>query len=216
MIFGNGRSLATVMIWIAFFMCLLMVNGVTTWLPNLMITAGYALDSSLTFMIVLNLGAIIGTLSLGRLADRIGTKRVLVPMFVIAAVSLVLLGMRAEIVVLLLFVAVAGACTMGSQNISYAFVSQFYPSSVRSTALGLASGIGRAGAIVGPTFGGFLQTLDLPVQSTFLFFAVPGLIAAAAFACVPLTRSSAPAPPRRSNSDPKTPQPIAERASSHD
>lgn len=222
LIFGHGRGLATVMIWIAFFMCLLMVNGVTTWLPNLMMSAGYALDSSLTFMIVLNLGAIIGTLSLGRLADRIGTKRVLVPMFVIAAVSLVLLGVRADIVMLLLFVAVAGACTMGSQNISYAFVSQFYPSSVRSTALGLASGIGRAGAILGPTFGGFLQALDLPVQSTFLFFAVPGLIAAAAFACVPLARETTPSMRSKSNqaSNP-TPRPTTttstdERASAHD
>ncbi|WP_208094699.1 MFS transporter [Brevibacterium limosum] len=221
LIFGHGRGLATVMIWIAFFMCLLMVNGVTTWLPNLMMTAGYALDSSLTFMIVLNVGAIVGTLSLGRLADRIGTKRVLVPMFVIAAVSLVLLGVRADIVLLLLFVAIAGACTMGSQNISYAFVSQFYPSSVRSTALGLASGIGRAGAILGPTFGGFLQALELPVQSTFLFFAVPGLIAAAAFACVPLARATTP--PRRSDPDlaphrtvHPTTTPTDERASSHD
>lgn len=223
LIFGNGRGLATVMIWIAFFMCLLMVNGVTTWLPNLMMTAGYALDSSLTFMIVLNLGAIVGTLSLGRLADRIGTKRVLVPMFIIAAVSLVLLGMRVDIVLLLLFVAIAGACTMGSQNISYAFVSQFYPSSVRSTALGLASGIGRAGAILGPTFGGLLQALDLPVQSTFLFFAVPGLIAAAAFTCVPLTRKTTP-PPRLSDPNPTplpavhatTTTPTDERASTHD
>lgn len=206
LVFGNGRGVTTVMIWIAFFMCLLMVNGVTTWLPNLMMTAGYALDSSLTFMIVLNVGAIIGTMSLGRLADRVGTKRVLVPMFVIAAISLLLIGVRVDVVILLIFVAVAGACTMGSQNISYAFVSQYYPSSVRSTALGLASGVGRAGAILGPTFGGLLQAFDLPTQSTFLFFALPGLIAAAAFACVPLTRSK-----------PNSPQtPTHERVSTHD
>jgi len=186
-LFKNNRALGTIMIWIAFFMCLLMVNGLTVWLPGLMVKAGYPLGSSLTFLIVLNVGAIVGTLCLGRLADRWGVKKVLVPMFVIAAVSLTLLGFGNNLAVLLLIVAVTGACTMGAQNISYAFVSQYYPSFMRSTALGLASGVGRIGAIVGPTFGGILLTLNLPVQLNFLFFAVPGVIAALAFLMVPLT-----------------------------
>ena len=70
---------------------------------------------------------------------------------------------------------------MGAQNISYSFVSQYYPSFMRSTAIGLASGVGRMGAIVGPTFGGILLTLKLPVEMNFLFFAVPGVFAALAF-----------------------------------
>ena len=40
-----------------------------------MVDAGYALNSSLTFTIVLNVGAIVGTLVLGRLADAWGVKR---------------------------------------------------------------------------------------------------------------------------------------------
>ena len=46
-LFKNNRALGTVMIWIAFFMCLLMINGVSTWLPNLMFSAGYALKFQL-------------------------------------------------------------------------------------------------------------------------------------------------------------------------
>lgn len=188
-LFTNERALGTAMIWIAFFMCLLMVNGLTTWLPNLMVEAGYALGTSLTFMIVLNVGAIVGTLVLGKLADVWGVKRVLVPMFLIAAASLALLGFGDDMTVLLLLVAVTGACTMGAQNISYSFASQYYPSFMRSTAIGLASGVGRLGAIVGPTFGGVLLTLSLPVEMNFLFFAVLGVIAALAFLFVPLTRT---------------------------
>ncbi|HWL13110.1 MAG TPA: aromatic acid/H+ symport family MFS transporter, partial [Ureibacillus sp.] len=150
-LFKNKRALGTIMIWIAFFMCLLMVNGINTWLPNLMFSAGYALGSSLSFMIVLNVGAIIGTLILGSLADKFGAKRVLVPMFVMAAISLALLGFKSNMVILYLLVAIAGACTTGAQNISYSFVSQYYPSLMRSTAVGFASGIGRIGAIIGPT-----------------------------------------------------------------
>lgn len=185
-LFKNKRALGTIMIWIAFFMCLLMVNGINIWLPNLMFSAGYALRSSLSFMLVLNIGAIIGTLILGNLADKFGAKKVLVPMFVMAAISLILLGFKSNIVLLYTFVAIAGACTTGAQNIAYSFVTQYYPSLMRSTAVGFASGIGRIGAIIGPTFGGILIQMNLSIQMNFLAFAIPGLIAAIAFAFVPM------------------------------
>lgn len=190
-LFTNRRALGTIMIWLAFFMCLLMINGVSIWLPKLMVTAGYALNSSLTFMIVLNVGAIAGTLVLGKAADKWGVKRVLIPMFVVSALSLTLLGFGNNMAILLVLVFITGACTMGAQNISYSFVSQYYPSFMRSTAIGLASGVGRLGAIVGPTFGGVLLTMNLPVAMNFLFFAIPGLFAALAFTFVPLGRKAA-------------------------
>lgn len=194
-LFRNKRALATLMIWIAFFMCLLMVNGINTWLPNLMVTAGFALGSSLTFMVVLNIGAIVGTMVMGRVSDKVGVKVVLVPMFFISAVALTLLGFGGSMAILLALVFIAGACTMGAQNISYSFVSQYYPSFMRSTAIGMASGIGRIGAIVGPTFGGVLLTYELPVPAYFIAFAVPGVIAAIAFFFVPLAKKkNAPAP----------------------
>ena len=185
-LFVNNRALGTMMIWVAFFMCLLMINGITTWLPNLMFTAGYELGSSLTFVIVFNLGAIVGTLLLGHLADRIGVKRVLIPMFLISAIGMTLLGFKTNMILLYILVAITGACTMGAQNISYAFVSQYYPPLIRSTAVGFASGIGRVGGIIGPTFGGILLSLSLPLQMNFISFAIPGVIAALAFTFVPL------------------------------
>ncbi|WP_026196167.1 MFS transporter [Corynebacterium lubricantis] len=187
-LFKNRRALATLMIWVAFFMCLLMVNGLNTWLPGLMVDAGYALNSGLTFQAVMNVGAIVGTLVMGTVADKIGVKRVLVPMFAIAAASLILLGYGQSYLILLLLVFIAGACTMGPQNISYSFVSQYYPSHIRSTAIGMASGIGRLGAIVGPTFGGLLISWGASSQMNFLFFAIPGFIAAAAFLVVPIAK----------------------------
>ena len=189
-LFKNNRTLGTIMIWIAFFMCLLMINGVTTWLPNLMFNAGYALGSSIRFVIIFNVGAIIGTLILGSLADKWGVKKVLVPMFIISAISMTLLGFKTNMWILYVIVAITGACTMGAQNISYSFVSQYYPPLMRSTAVGFASGIGRIGGIVGPTFGGILLSLNLSIQMNFISFAIPGIIAAIAFSFVPLKLAS--------------------------
>lgn len=191
-LFTEGRALGTVMIWIAFFMCLLLLNGLTVWLPQLMVKSGYDLGSSLNFPIWQNIGAIIGTLLFGRLADRLGVKKVLVPMYIGAAISLALLGFGSGLWLLLALVAVTGASANGAQNLSYAFIAQYYPAFMRSTAIGLASAVGRIGAIFGPIFGGVLLTMNLSVPMNFVWFGLPGLFAALAFWFVPLTPKADP------------------------
>lgn len=177
-LFENGRSLSTVMFWIAFFMCLLMIYGLNTWLPKLMAEAGYPLGSSLTFLFVLNFGAIFGAVIGGWMADHWSPKKVLVLFYLLAGISLTLLGFKSNTFVLYVLVAIAGAATIGTQIIANAFVSVYYPTLMRSTAIGWALGVGRIGAIVGPTMGGILLSMKLPFQYNFLAFAIPGFIAA--------------------------------------
>jgi AAHS family benzoate transporter-like MFS transporter len=184
-LFKENRALSTFMFWIAFFSCLLMVYGLNTWLPKLMIEAGYALTSSLGFLIALQGGAIVGTLIIGRLCDKYGSKKMLVPMYASGAVALTLLGFGGNTFIIYLLVAIAGAATIGAQNIVQAYVSQYYPPYIRSTALGMASGIGRIGGMLGPLLGGFLLTVTLPIHLNFIAFAIPGLIATIALAIVP-------------------------------
>jgi MFS transporter, AAHS family, benzoate transport protein len=188
-LFKEKRALGTIMFWIAFFSCLLMVYGLNTWLPKLMIEAGYGLNSSLGFLIALQGGAIVGTLIIARLCDKYGSKKMLVPMYASGAIALTLLGFGGNTFVIYLLVAIAGAATIGAQNIVQAYVSQYYPPYIRSTALGVASGIGRMGGMIGPLLGGFLLSIALPIQMNFLAFAVPGVLAAIALSLVPNKRS---------------------------
>lgn len=183
-LFQQGRVRSTMMFWTAFFMCLLMVYALGSWLPQLMSMAGYALSSSLMFLMVLNIGAMAGAIGGGWLADRFHPRSVLVVFFLLAAVSLSLLGFENPMWVLYSLVAVAGATTIGSQILLYAYVAQFYPINIRSTGLGWASGIGRNGAIVGPLLGGGLMALAMPHHLNFIAFAIPGLIAAVAIGLV--------------------------------
>ena len=188
-LFKEKRALSTFMFWTAFFSCLLMVYGLNTWLPKLMIEAGYGLNSSLGFLIALQGGAIIGTLIIARLCDKYGSKKMLVPMYASGAIALTLLGFGGSTFVIYVLVAIAGAATIGAQNIVQAYVSQYYPPAIRSTALGMASGVGRMGGMIGPLLGGFLLSITLPIQMNFLAFAIPGVIAAVALALVPEKRS---------------------------
>ena len=172
-------------------MCLLMIYGINTWLPKFMESAGYGLESSLLFLFVLNFGAIFGAIGGGWLADKWNPKSVLILFYLFAALSLFLLGFKANMIVLLILVAMAGAATIGTQIIANAYVSQFYPSDMRSSGIGWSLGIGRLGAIAGPIMGGMLLTMNLPLNMNFLAFAIPGIIAAISIMLVQEKYSSA-------------------------
>ncbi len=186
-LFLNRRGFTTIMFWVAFFMCLLMVYALASWLPKLMIQAGYSLGASMLFLFALNIGGMIGAIGGGVLADKFHLKPVLTIMFVAGAIALILLGYNSPQIVLYTLIAIAGATTIGSQILLYTFVAQYYPTAVRTTAMGWASGIGRIGAIVGPILTGALLTLELTHQMNFLFIAIPGIIAAIAIFLVNLS-----------------------------
>ena len=188
-LFQQGRSFSTFMFWIAFFMCLLMVYALGSWLPKLMIQAGYSLGASMIFLFALNIGGMVGAIGGGALADRFHIKKVLSIMFMCGALALILLGFNSPQMVLYTLIAVAGAATIGSQILLYTFVAQYYPTTVRSTGMGWASGIGRIGAIVGPVLTGALLTMNLPHQMNFLVIAIPGVVAALAIFMVNLQAS---------------------------
>ncbi|ANQ27961.1 MFS transporter [Vibrio natriegens] len=191
-LFRDGRMFSTLMFWTAFFCCLLMVYALGSWLPKLMSVAGYGLSSSLMFLMILNVGAIIGAVGGGWLADRFSLRSVLVCFFILGSISLVMLGYNNPTWVLYTLVGIAGAATIGSQILLYAYVAQYYPTNIRSTGLGWASGVGRNGAIFGPMVGGTLLAMALPHQVNFLVLAVPGIIATISMILVDRNFSSKP------------------------
>lgn len=192
-LFRDGRALRTLMLWVAFFCCLLMVYALSSWLPKLMANAGYSLGSSLSFLMALNIGAVAGAVGGGLLGDRLNLPRVVAIFFVLAALSITLLGFNSPMPMLYGLIGLAGATTIGTQILLYACAAQFYDTAIRSTGLGWASGIGRNGAIVGPLLGGALLAIELPLQLNFMAFAVPGAIAALAMTVFAFSaRSKAP------------------------
>ncbi len=179
-LFTEKRALLTVMIWLTYGMSLLMLYGLNTWLPKFMNEAGFPLGSSLSFLLALNVGATVGAILMGWVADRWGVGKALILFFLIAFVTITSLGFATNVVLLYVLVAIAGAATVGTQNLTHSYTSQFYPVTMRSTALGWALGVGRIGGILGPTIGGILLTSSLTLQLNFLIFAIPGIIAASA------------------------------------
>src|SRR5690606_11833361 len=140
-LFTEKRGFSTVMFWIAAFMCLLVMYGLSTWLPKIMQNSGYPIGSSLVFLIVLNLGGVTGAIFAGKLCDKFGSRRVLLVFFALGFISLTALSFSPNQLLLYVMIFIAGATTTGTQINTNAYVSQYYPSGIRSTGVGWELGI---------------------------------------------------------------------------
>lgn len=184
-IFSGGYLAGTLAMFVASFMGLLLVYGLNSWLPTIMREAGYPLGAALTFLLILNVGAIAGLLVAGPVADRVGSRISCVAWFALATVFLFLLSVRLPVSVTYLVVAVTGFWVFSSQVLVYALVGKYYPTTGRATAMGWVAGIGRVGSICGPLMGGFLVGAGLALPWGFYAFALAGLIGAIAISVVP-------------------------------
>jgi len=183
----RGRFLAiSIALWVASFMGLLLVYGLNTWLPKIMEVAGYSTGDALGLLLALNLGAVTGLLIAGLISDARGNKPTVLVWFALAAVFLAGLSIKLESTVAV-YVAVflAGVFVFSAQVLVYAFVGHLYPPDVRGTALGLAAGVGRVGAIVGPFLGGALVTAGIAYPWGFYLFALAAVLAVVALSVVP-------------------------------
>jgi benzoate transport len=192
-LFHHGLGRSTIAFWVTSFMGLLLVYGLNTWLPQIMKSAGYQLGAALALLLVLNAGGVAGLLVAGRVSDRIGNRRATISWFAAAALFLALLSIKLPGVGIYVSVFLAGVFVFSSQVLVYAYVGHVYPASARGTAMGTASGVGRAGAISGPLIGGWLLTVGLAYPWGFYIFAVVAAIGAVCIALV--NRNPAPDEP---------------------
>ncbi|WP_199737768.1 MFS transporter [Falsigemmobacter faecalis] len=174
------RRLQTLAICATSFLGLILVYGLNTWLPQLMIAAGYDLAGGLRLLLLMNAGAIVGLLVSGRIGDRIGLKTATICWFAMGALLLAALSVKMAPWLLNPVVFLTGCIVFSAQVLVYAHTSAAHPEYLRAAALGWAAGIGRIGAIMGPLIGGTLVTFGIGHPWGFYVFAAIGALAAMA------------------------------------
>jgi MFS transporter, AAHS family, benzoate transport protein len=184
-LFADGRGPATVGIWLVNVCSLLTVFGVSTWLPQIMRTAGYGVSSAIGFLLLYSAGAVVGTLIAAALAERIGAKAMVLAGFGAAALALLVIATTPPTGVAMVLVALAGFGGLGTQNMLNDHVAGYYPAAARATGLGWALGIGRLGAIAGPSYGAAFLGAGSAVAASCLAFAGPALLGALVMAPLP-------------------------------
>ncbi len=176
-LFSKKYFVGTILITLIYICGLLTINGVNIWLPQVMNQNGYALGSSLTFSIVLNLGTLIGTILWAATVDKIGFKVLMPIIYVAGSLSLFCMGIKANLIILYMFVGLIGMFAFAAHSLMNSFASQYYPGEIRTTGVGLANATGRIGGMLGPIVGGMLLTANVSITTWFLAFAIPGVVA---------------------------------------
>lgn len=194
-LFTEGRALATVLLWVIFFVNLLILYFLVNWLPTVMTTAGVSLERAIVAIAVLNFGGVIGGFALSRLCDKVGPFMVLGLSYLLATVFVALIGQAVTSISLsLATIFFAGFFVIGAQFCANAVAAQFYPTAGRSAGVGWALGMGRIGSIVGPMIGGTMIAAGLTIDRLLLFSGLPAIVAAVCVIALPFVTTGRTAP----------------------
>ncbi|QXH36605.1 MFS transporter [Pseudomonas muyukensis] len=179
-LFRGGFARPTLLLWSTFFVSLILLYFMISWLPSLLQDSGLALNQANLVTSLFLFAGTLGAVCMAWCADRMVNKaRLLAGVLLGAALFSVLVGLNHDDPRWLVpCVFAAGFCIIGGQLTLNAFVSNFYPAQVRATGTGWALGVGRFGSILGPLLGSLLLTLHMPVEQIFYFCAVPALLGA--------------------------------------
>ena len=178
-LFREGRAKVTLLMWVVNFMNLLNLYFLSNWLPTIASSAGLAPSTAVLLGTALQVGGVAGTLLMGPVIDRAGFFKVLVPSFLLAALTIAMIGQPGvTLSVLFLVVIVTGFCIIGGQPAVNALAATYYPTALRSTGVGWSLGVGRVGSIVGPVLAGELIRRNWSNTDIFLAMAVPTVVSA--------------------------------------
>jgi AAHS family 3-hydroxyphenylpropionic acid transporter len=155
-LFADGRTPATLLLWLAFLPTLLILYLILNWLPTLVVANGLdravAPQASLAF----NFASVAGALMFGKLVDRVGGRWPLTIAYIGLIVSLILLSGSRGLNMTLILSGAAGFFLLGANYALYGVAATYYPTNVRGTGSGASVAVGRIGSFVGPLLAGIL------------------------------------------------------------
>jgi AAHS family 4-hydroxybenzoate transporter-like MFS transporter len=197
-LFADGGAAATLWLWLASFMTWSVLIVTAFWTPALLQKAGWSAPSAAHALALNNAGGVFGALLFGLLLTRIGAP---------AALGLALGGtslclgaialLTASHAPVLVGAALAGFCASAAGGALLAVATEAYPPSLRATGVGWAVGVGRLGAIAGPSATGWLVGRGWEPGSIYLALAAPAALGVVCVLLLALTSRLASATPER-------------------
>jgi MFS family permease len=140
--------------------------GLFFWLPGFLATpverggAGMSIVRSAGWIIPVQIGAYLGYLSFGFIADRFGRRRTFIAYLVTAAVLVPLYGQMARSpIVLMLLGPILGFVGYGYFSMFGSFLAELFPTTARATGQGLTYNLGRGLGALAPYTIGFVATM---------------------------------------------------------
>lgn len=167
----------TLKLWFGAFFGFITLYTIMSWIPNIAKDAGLPFQMATYVGIVLNLGAAIGSASIGAIGAKFGLKQTILSFMILAFIVMQIYG-NLPLSISFIFISVfgIGLFVQGGFNGIWPTLARVYPSEIRATGVGLTVGIGRFGAILGPSLFGILTDAGLSKSALFFLFSIPLLI----------------------------------------
>jgi len=177
-IFSGTYGLGTVLLWLTYFMGLVIVYLLTSWLPTLMRDSGASMEQAAFIGALFQFGGVLSAVAVGWAMDRFNPHKVIGIFYLLAGVFAYAVGQSlGNITLLATLVLVAGMCVNGAQSAMPSLAARFYPTQGRATGVSWMLGIGRFGAILGAWSGATLLGLGWNFEQVLTALLVPAALA---------------------------------------
>ncbi|MBB3213064.1 AAHS family 4-hydroxybenzoate transporter-like MFS transporter [Herbaspirillum sp. Sphag1AN] len=182
-LFTGGRWRDTLLLWIPYFMNLVVLYFIVSWMPAVLFSANHPVAVGIAAVSLFSAGGVLGSVLQGWLMNYFGVRKTLIAeLLIYAALAFALSAWSTSYVVVLAISTLMGIAIQGVQAGLNAMATEIYPTHMRGTGVGFAIGIGRIGSICGPLAGSLMLSLQLDVAHIFLMGIVPATLAIIAIA----------------------------------
>ena len=180
-IFSGTYSAGTLLLWLTYFMGLVIVYLLTSWLPTLMRDSGASLEQAAFIGALFQFGGVLSAVAVGWAMDRFNPHKVIGLFYLLAGVFAWCVGQSlGQVTLLATLVLLAGMCINGAQSAMPSLAARFYPTQGRATGVSWMLGIGRFGAILGAWIGATLLGLGWNFEQVLTALVLPAALATAA------------------------------------
>ncbi len=180
-VFSGTYSAGTLLLWLTYFMGLVIVYLLTSWLPTLMRDSGASMEQAAFIGALFQFGGVLSAVAVGWAMDRFNPHKVIGGFYLFAGVFAYFVGQSlGEVTLLATLVLLAGMCVNGAQSAMPSLAARFYPTQGRATGVSWMLGIGRFGAILGAWMGATLLGMGWNFEQVLTALVVPAAIATAA------------------------------------
>jgi MFS transporter, AAHS family, 4-hydroxybenzoate transporter len=170
---------STLLLWAAIFFGFLTLYTVLSWVPTIAKDSGMPFEIATYLGAMLNVGSFSGVVVMGLSIKYFGLRKVIVMFMSLAFLVMVGFGnLNLSYTASFVFTFLIGFLVQGGFNSFYPASTRIYAESIRSTGVGLAMGVGRFGAILGPAVFGILSDAGFSLAARFTIFSAPLLITA--------------------------------------
>lgn len=180
-VFAGTYSTGTLLLWLTYFMGLVIVYLLTSWLPTLMRDSGASMEQAAFIGALFQFGGVLSAVGVGWAMDKFNPHKVIGVFYLLAGVFAYFVGQSlGQVTLLATLVLLAGMCINGAQSAMPSLAARFYPTQGRATGVSWMLGIGRFGAILGAWIGATLLGLGWNFEQVLTALVVPAAIATAA------------------------------------